>query len=321
MRVRLFVAMSALVWSVSALAAQAQIREVGLDAQPDATAQRIETLEQQVAALQARLGDTCGVEAVADCCPEESCGSSSIYAGAELLLLEPHVGALGGSLFGFPLIPLTPDFDTELSPRFWVGYENAEGIGARLAYWEFDHATRMLDPFAGVATITNGLEARTIDGEMTICGCLGATEVRLAGGLRYAELDFGLGLSIPGDGAGTLAAGFDGIGPTLALDIRRAFGCRGLALIGGVRGAWLYGDTQANLVIGGPVAAVEAREHMLQVWEARMGIEWSRCLATGSQVFARATYEAQAWEWAPVAMLVHEDLGFVGPAFAVGFAR
>jgi Legionella pneumophila major outer membrane protein precursor len=315
-------------WAVCALALGlfAQGSPAGrLNAAEDETTQRITALEQQLTDLQAQLGRTGGGERDVVC--DTECARGGLYGGAELVLLKPHLGSLGGSLGSGPTTMLMPEFDYGASPRLWLGYETPGGVGLQATYWNFDHSTSMPDPFGGVATIGLGLQAQTLDLDASVRGCLEQTELQFLGGLRYGKLNLDLSLTDISAGnqdvGGELAAQFEGFGPTVGLNVRRPFGCRGFALTGGLRGAWLYGDTSLALSQTQPrtrpLVSVVAEDHMMQVWETRVGLDWTRTLSSGSQLFARVALEAQAWEWAPVAFLIHEDIGFVGPTFALGF--
>jgi hypothetical protein len=321
------------VWAVVALilVVFAPASLVGrVHAADEETTQRITELEQQLAALQARLGNTGGCQADVGC--QAPCATGGLYGGAELALLKPHLGSLGGAIGDGSTVMLMPEFDYSASPRFWLGYEACNGVGIQATYWNFDQNTSMPDPFGEGTTIGLGLEAQTLDLDATIRGCLGQTELQFFGGVRYGKLHLNASLTdIPVDGGlgdpvgGALDAEFEGWGPTLGLNVRRPIGERGFALTGGLRGAWLYGETRAGLSQTQPetrpLASLVAENHMMQVWEARIGIDWTRSLDCGTQLFARVGVEAQAWEWAPVAFLIHEDIGFVGPAFALGFQR
>jgi hypothetical protein len=151
--------------------------------------------------------------------------------------------------------------------------------------------------------------------------CAGQVELMFSGGLRYGKMTtdiFGFPLADPTQ-AYALTADFEGIGPTLAADLRRPIGTRGLAMIGGIRAAWLYGTTDAYTNIF-PVN-VTAEDHLMQVYQANLGIEWSRTLARGGQISAAVLWEAQAWEWAPVLGLIHQDIGLTGPTLRVAYMR
>jgi len=254
--------------------------------------------------------------------------TSNWYAGFDAAILKPHLGsiAVGDFGLGIPLIDITPQHDYEFTPRLWLGWDSAEGIGARLRYWQIDaDATQTFDvpeggPFEGIAGTQSWVEAHTFDAEATLRGCWGKTNFLLAGGFRYAKLDTGVavfgfeeGEFIP------LGMDFEGGGLTVALEANRPFGTRGFALVGGVRQSWIYGDTDVRLA-DLPVA-LRFEDHMMQISEANLGIQWSRCLARGATLTAAAVWEVQAWEWAPLAGLVHQDVGFSGPTLSVSLMR
>jgi hypothetical protein len=116
---------------------------------------------------------------------------------------------------------------------------------------------------------------------------------------------------------------FEGVGPTVAIDVRRPIGNRGLALVGSARSSWMYGETDINGsgVLDGIPAGLYADDHMMQINELSLGVQWSRCLARGGQISVAALWESQAWEWAPVAGLIHQDIGLTGPTFSFSYMR
>jgi hypothetical protein len=280
------------------------------------------------------------------CCDTACCPTGHFYVGAEAAFLKPHMGALGFSVDGHPDAMITPTLDYEASPRFWIGFENASGLGLRATYWQIDSSARMdlfhsddisdwlrneFDlPEIGDMGIGVEMEAETIDLEVTQRGCLGCMELEFAGGIRYGRMRTGLFV----DGMifderdypfkGGIATEFEGFGPTLALDARRPIGCRGFALVGGARGAWLYGSTDGFLTGDATQlidAQISAEDHVMQVYEVNLGIEWSRCMSGGGEITVAALWESQVWEWAPVAGLIHQDIGLSGPTLQVAFTR
>lgn len=280
---------------------------------------RMDALEKQVAALQAQLASNCGTQRPKDYGGED-CGCGGLYVGAELAVLQPHVGSLSIGPGAGPLLQLTPEFNNIASPRIWAGYENADGLGGRLTFWDFDNTADLY------GAIHNRVAARTLDFDATQRAQLGQLDLQFVGGVRYAKTRFDLGFGVVDSNLpdAQIGAGFEGVGPTLGLEVRRPFGCRGFALVGGVRGSWLFGNTNATMgpyFSPEPALTVRASDHMMEVTEGRIGLEWAHTLASGSHLFARVAYEAQAWQWAPLAFLVKEDIGFVGPAIAFGFSR
>jgi hypothetical protein len=263
------------------------------------------------------------------CC---ECPTSNWYVGVDAAVLKPHLGSLGVTLGGTD-VALTPSYDYELAPRVWLGWENAEGLGVRARYFTFDaEATQLFPGPIQIGPVVleglgSSLAAQTLDLEATQRGCLGNLQFQLGGGFRYAKMETDLSVFGTVVGAVPFDAGigmdFEGIGPTVAVDVRRPFGSRGLALVGGARSSWMYGTTDFHLTrdLGFIPVSVNAEDHMMQINELSLGVEWSRCLARGGKVSVAALWEAQAWEWSPVASLIHQDIGLTGPTFSFSYMR
>ncbi len=247
----------------------------------------------------------------------DDCAASNWYVGFEAAILKPHVGSLA---IGNPLNSVVPTYDYELSPRVWLGWENSEGIGVRARYWQID-----ADATEAASGIHSWVTADTLDFEGTLRGCLGRTDLLLSGGFRYAKLENGLA-ALGED----IAVAVEGCGLTLALEASRSIGTRGFALVGGFRQSWIYSDTD---VTGSAVAFLPGgwarfEDDVLQISEANVGIQWSRCLANGSTMTAAALWEVQTWE--PTGNLpllggvlggVNSDIGFSGPTLSIALLR
>jgi hypothetical protein len=263
------------------------------------------------------------------CCESPT---SNWYVGVDVPVLKPYLGTLGVSFLGTD-VDVTPRQDFEVSPRIWLGWENADGLGLRTRYWTFDAEATQEFPSpvsilgADVVGLGSQIKAQTFDFEATQRGCLGWLQFQLAGGFRYAKMETGLSAFGLYDGEVPFNAGvgmdFEGVGPTVALDVRRPFGTCGFALVGGARASWMYGQTDFQLTgdLDSIPFSVYADDHMMQINEVSLGIEWSRCFARGGRVTVAAMWEAQAWEWAPVAGLIHQDVGFSGPTFSFSYLR
>ncbi len=262
------------------------------------------------------------------------CPTSNWYVGVDLAVLKPHMGTLGADLgiFNHPAVDVTPSHDFQVSPRVWLGWDNADGLGVRARYWTFDSDATLAFPvanhppvFGPIDGTQSWLGADTLDLEATQRGCLGNLEFQLAGGFRYANMETGVGVygTAPIPFEAGIDIDFEGVGPTVAIDVRRPIGNRGLALVGSARSSWMYGETDINGsgVLDGIPAGLYADDHMMQINELSLGVQWSRCLARGGQISVAALWESQAWEWAPVAGLIHQDIGLTGPTFSFSYMR
>lgn len=281
--------------------------------------------------------DGCGA-APSDCgCGCNTCGSGrTLYAGFELAILQPHLGNLSaGTDFGN--FRLAPKFESEASPRIWLGAYNCDGFGGRVRYWQFDHDATgesvlgdLFDfvVFPADGTFSLDLNVQAVDFEMTQSGTFCSWDLEVAGGIRYGKLE--LGANVVSEFRGNrrldgLKVGFEGVGPTVAMAARRPIGCRGLAVYGNARGSLLYGDSglDGRGSLAGPLASldIEADQHMMQVWEFQIGTEFTRTTRRGSTIALRGALEGQAWEWAPVLGLLGADIGFFGPTVAFEVRR
>jgi hypothetical protein len=294
------------------------------------------------------------------------------YAGFEAAILAARVGSSSVLLSDnlpvnveptFPIdeLPVNsldfhPDFDLEFSPRVWVGYKGPGGWGVRARWWHYDHAGAGIFELGGLpldedfefegedlnvtlaSTLATELKIDSIDLEGTQDGEFHNWDFQVAGGVRYARIDFDQIATIDGvvtvldpeddsEFSDTFSAfsEFKGVGPTIAVAARRPFYFnQGLAFLVNLRLAFLFGETDATLIsenaFEDPIVA-QFQEHLIQVWEIQVGFEYSRQLQNSVRVFASALLEAQVWEWNSPLGIAANDLGFFGPTIGVGLAR
>ena len=241
-------------------------------------------------------------------CCNTCCESGKFSAAAEAVLLTPHMGALA-----IPGVVATPDFDMNIAHRFWVAYENAEGLGVRASYFEYDHNSDAVAILG--APVSLGLKANTIDLEVFQPAKLQRWNVSLGGGLRYANHQFGLGIGAPVNGAFILD--FEGIGPTISFGASRPLR-NGLSLFGNVRGSFIYGDTRVADTAGViPIPpGTRITEQLTEIYELSMGVKYER-----DGFFATAAIESQSWEVGQIVGFLDQSIGYVGPTFSVGYTR
>lgn len=245
----------------------------------------------------------------------DDCAASNWYVGFEAAILKPHVGSYTSNNVS------DPTFDYQLSPRVWLGWENSEGVGVRARYWQIDTdavATNLND------SVYSRIKADTLDVEATLRGCLGRIDMLLSGGFRYAKLEMGY-TSTGGNYYDRYETDVEGCGLTLALEAIRPIGNRGFALVGGFRQSWIYGyaDWRNEWDYGGNPGLDEYRfkDSVLQISEAKAGMQWSHCLATGATLTAAALWEVQAWEPNDSLFNGEGDIGFSGPTLSIALLR
>ena len=235
-------------------------------------------------------------------------------------------------------------YDFQVSPRFWLGYENEDGLGVRARYWGYDETSSVssaggnviitgINYFIGVgAPVSDRLRAFTLDGEVTQKTCLGSWQVEFGGGLRglsmYQDTRMVSDVDLPVYSVGSINSEFDGAGPTLSIEAKRPIGCNGFALLGNARGSYLFGSRtriEATDVIGNTNASsrhFESRHtDTLSIGEIQLGIEWSRCLGNGSHLAIQGLWEGQLWTGAGGPWGSQDDLGLMGFALSVGITH
>jgi hypothetical protein len=220
--------------------------------------------------------------------------SGLYHAEAQLMWLRTHVSenAVG---------KLSEKY--ELSPRFILSYEDADGVGSRVRYWTYERWTPNLDdPDDEIR-----FEMNVIDVEATSRFRTARTDLVLGGGLRWADMAIVLDDE-------EVQANMPGI--TAAADLRISLccdRCHEWAVIGGARWSLLGGDWEGD---GGFIDPV--RDDNISVHELYTGVEYF-CTCGEFDLYARLKYEIQNWHSDAVAQDAGTDsIGFLGPGVECG---
>lgn len=259
---------------------------------------------------------SCGCEGdCGGCCSKCCCKTGGYVAGAELLFLDVFAKAGAG---GGPN-DATPDFDYEAAYRLWIGYEGADGVGARFRYFDFDQDASAT---VGIVSVTEAIEIQNYDFEATVDGDCCGFDLTFAAGVRWTEMNIDRNLAVLGVPVLDINSAFDGAGPTLALEARRNVSAN-LTFFAGARWSVLMGDSDAALaVLGVPVAAITQNDVFIDTMEVSIGGEYTRCMGGGSIGYARAAWEYQYYGIHTTLLDGGEgDIVLSGPAFAVGVRR
>jgi hypothetical protein len=291
--------------------------------------------ESDPVALQEPLLDAGSTSACASCPPlaGNCCCGPRNYAGAELTLLQLRLGSVSirgvEDLLDEPL-RLTPDYQVEPGVRLWMGREGNNGLGWRVTGWHFDDDARLaLDDVAPIEVRTE-LEFYSVYLELTQRGRFASWDLLGSFGAAIAGVDDVVALDnelIPL----ALDRDFDGGGLTLALELHRPLGNSPWELYGNFRGAFLFGKSDFDLALGTPFPTEpdngdldiigSVSDQVVSIWEMRVGAE-RKWASDHGVVFARAGVEAQLWEMPPILLgLGDQNIGFVGPTFAIGLIR
>ena len=292
-------------------------------------------------------------------CGDASCGQSwHAVAGVETLFLKPRLPngeAFSISDAGLDVRNRGFEFDHELSPRVWFGFENCNGFGARTRYFYLDADTsetaivdlgltnaiqrRIADGIffadldAGGAAgdgmfVATDLKMQTFDIEATQRVELRRTTLNLAAGVRWADIVSGLH-AVSFDNVGAVAddyrvrADFQGWGATLAAGLNRRLGARGLSLVGNTRVSAILGsaDFDANDPRIGPggIFTMDDRSSGLFIAEVLLGLQYSRRLDCGAEFSLRGTWEGQYWTGMPLATRMDDNFTDSDQIFLEGF--
>ncbi len=294
------------------------------------------------------------------CAPEGDCGQQCCGpwghgptvrwpTGIELTFLRPEIhnnrafdaadGGSGQQEF---------DYDQELSPRLWFGYEQCDGSGWRITWWQFDHdPDRVFAPLESGDAITsraiNGFEiapdsttdilvaasslnAYTFDFEFTrhAEGDSWSTDASL--GVRYGSTEQSYYSQIR-NSSGSLQSltnynhWMRGVGPTVSLTAAEFVNCQTCLFARG-RGSVLFGDHKWHLGGGDatdPLNIVLVNRDgrnsgTLTIFEAQAGVGWQadNSVCNPWQPFFTAAVEAQFWSDAGKADSTGGDVGFFG---------
>ncbi|MEZ6072418.1 MAG: hypothetical protein R3C10_19690 [Pirellulales bacterium] len=281
------------------------------------------------------------------------CGGLS--AGAEMTILNFHPdGGRGSDLFG-----IDGDYNHNVAPRVWLGYEGASGWGVRGRFWQYDTGSNNTffvdtDERFVLGNVCNTLNTYMIDLELTKRFCLGRTRMRTSIGARNGAIRrrtvYGLGI-IDDDGSDEDATAliadairvFDGTGLTFAFEANRPLFGTQLEAVVNARGSALWGDNKQSVLAKGAEALPDGMGNLdvnvmtqefhgdesdtMWIGELQAGLQWTQpyqCFG-GGVMFVRSVFEAQWWaqpnlEVGDFGTIPTEHLAFYGVSVAAGFS-
>jgi hypothetical protein len=247
------------------------------------------------------------------------------------------------------------NYDLVFNPRVFLGWQDCDGSGVQVTWWQFDHAAGSLSdnppsngfgnisppPFDGVDISTNvptdvftassDLKLYAIDFEGTRQLMVGCWNVGMGGGIRYAFAEQHY-LAQTRDSGGDLRGEIDfrhsieGIGPTISLDAQRIL-TPTLSTFYKARGSVLFGQGESRLDAGEDLDLANSftttsntsRDDLLSIAEVQIGMRW-QARPKQYQIFIpffSAALEGQVWNGAGSAASESGNLGFLG--FNTGF--
>jgi hypothetical protein len=244
----------------------------------------------------------CGASTSCECacgeCPDGNNprNMDSYYAQVDLMLLRTHMNE---DVIG----KLSEKY--EFTPRFILGWENEDGVGARLRYFTYGRGTQSLNSPEEIH-----FDFSYVDAEATGRFKSGRSELVASGGFRLASVDTEFDDE---------EVDLDAPGITMAADLRTMVcgDCRRQwAVVAGARWSVLGGDWEGD--DDGFVEPI--RDDNLVVQEMYFGTEYS-CHYCNSVLWARLLFEIQNWRSDVMGESAGVDsVSLVGPGFQFGGA-
>lgn len=232
----------------------------------------------------------------------------------------------------------------DVAPLVWLGYMGENGLGARARWWYFRQGSdqSVTEPTGqggngvlvfsaaplGLSLINAQTMIATSKLEVQVGDLEALDDIRtdnwdllLAGGVRLASISQTYNAFVPQSFMNAVLSTnyFQGIGPTLALEARRALGTTGLSLYASGRGSLVYGSAhQVATVPDQQETAQDHRDLGMAIGEAELGIEFGRNFG-GSWLFGQVALVGQEWFGAGSASRSSVNVlpggGFVGAAY------
>ena len=214
------------------------------------------------------------------CCTDCCCGGE-FFGEIEFHFTKYYQSGHGVRNSGAPDNDDSADFDYSLAPRFIVGYQRCDGLGARINYWIYDDDAPTND--AGFVSI----EAQTLDFEFfqTVDMCQNTT-LEFFGGARFAQFEQ--------QDDTDLDYGYDSYGLTGGMELSRYLRVGGRLYARGRLS--LLNDSGYLLDSGNLDEDDDSRFHDQIFMQTELAIGWEgrRCMGYGDLVYGVGA-EYQLW--------------------------
>ena len=242
---------------------------------------------------------------------KQDAGTGALFGDIEVTFLQPHISG-SQAAFGLGAVGRLIDGDYQTGMRYVLGYRNDSGVGVRGRFWQYDHSFVYLPPFEPAVF---GIRMDVADTEITLDQRLRHWDMQVSAGLRYGRLEYSNETpTVFGVGTAT----FEGVGPTFALNGRRAIGNSGFSFFGNVRGAILIGDIRNSALLPF-MPAVRLEDEIMMVAENQLGVAWTHDLNKFVQLDVKTAWETQYWMNSSLSDDVYgigSNLGFTGPTLS-----
>ncbi|WP_235033172.1 Lpg1974 family pore-forming outer membrane protein [Rubripirellula obstinata] len=261
------------------------------------------------------------------------------------MIVDPPVGNT--------LVPF--DYDYELSPRAWLGWQSCSGTGFRATYFRFDQSanTEAVTAVAGATPVylfvygaggnlsrnANANVGQTLVSDHSLT--LNSLDFEATQVVRWkrSRALFGLGVRIAdmhqtsrGDvfnPDGSLEETvrnelkFQGAGPTASAQLTRGIGSSPFGIFATTRGSLLVSDTEQRIyemkgAFTTELEDIAIQREVLGNVEFGIGVQYGQSIGRSAGMFFRAGYECQLWLDAGGPVDSHSTIGLDGITFATG---
>lgn len=253
----------------------------------------------------------------------------------------------------------------EAAPIVWLGWSDPSGLGIRARWWHLDQSND-LDTSAGPLGDNSRVKISGPDGSQISGKLYGPTSntfgfaasqelnihvwdieatqdikfprwaLQIATGLRYARLDQSYAASLISPGGlgyersllqtNLINNTFRGVGPTIAIEGKRAIGDCGLSFYGLGRGSMLFGTNRFSnqafqQLANGSFDASDLQfktQTVLPILELELGAEWAPCCPCCVQPVFRVGLVSQTWFGAGSPTSTSGNLGLIGLTASAG---
>ena len=279
------------------------------------------------------------------------------YGGLELIWIRPNfdqnVAMIVDPPVGNTLVPF--EYDYQLSPRAWLGWQSCNGLGFRATYFRFDESanreavtavagatpvylfvygaggnlSRNANANVGQTLVSNhALKLGSLDLEATQFFRWRHSQAILGMGVRMADVEQTASGEVFNAG-GTLEEvvrndlDLAAAGPTLSAQLTRGIGDSNFGIFAATRASLLVSETEQRIyeMKGAYTTELEdiaIQREILGNLELGLGLQYQQALGQSASMFVRTGYECQLWLDAGGPVDSHSTIGLDGITLALG---
>ncbi len=279
------------------------------------------------------------------------------HGGLELIWIRPNfdqnVAMIVDPPVGNMLVPF--EYDYQLSPRAWLGWQSCNGIGFRATYFRFDESanreavtavagatpvylfvygaggnlSRNANANIGQTLVSNhALKLSLLDLEATQLFRWRQSQAILGMGVRIADMEqTARGEVFNAGGALEEVVRNDldlaAAGPTLSAQLTRGIGASHFGIFAATRASLLVSETEQRIyemkgAFTTELEDIAIQREILGNLELGLGLQYEQAIGQSASMFVRTGYECQLWLDAGGPVDSHSTVGLDGITLALG---